>query len=160
MAKANGGIVIDFTNVEEGGFSVPNGDYIVKVKKIEQKTSQSSGAPYFNWELMILQGPSKGKKLFHITSLKAEALFNLRNTLTACGISVPKGKLNIDLKGLINKVMGVTVINEKYEGKDRPKIKETWPVIKNGADYAKASDASIDDDELADDDDEIEDDEE
>lgn len=137
MAKP---LVIDFTNVEEGGFAVPNGKYVVKVKKIEQKTS-AAGAAYFNWELMILQGPHKGKKLFHITSLKAAALFNLRNTLIALGVPVPKGKLKLDLKALIGKIMGVTVVNEQYEGKDRPKIKDTFPVTKEGNQYVSAADA-------------------
>lgn len=153
MAK---GVVIDFSNVEEGGFNLPDGEYIVKVKKIEQKTSQSSGAPYFNWELMVIQGVKKGTKVFHITSLKEAALFNLRNTLIACGIDVPKGKMSMDIKSLIGKVMGVTTVNEEYEGKKRPKIKETWPVVKNGNEYDRFDpDAeSIDDEDMVDDDNE------
>src|SRR5690606_25506002 len=104
MAKKEKGIVIDFSQVDEGGSRIPAGEYVVKVAKAEIRNGES-GYQYISWTLEIISGEYKGKKAYHNTSLKPEALFNLRNFLTALGVSVPKGKMTLNLKEYVGKVL-------------------------------------------------------
>lgn len=137
MAKEKGGkttVGVDFTNVSEGGGGtrVPAGDYAVKVKKVLAKES-SNDKPYLNWELEGLNGALKGKTIYHTTSLQEQALFNLRNTLMACKVDVPKSKMKIDLKKLIGLIMGITVEDDEYKGKIKSAVVDVFPVsIKGG----------------------------
>lgn len=163
------GIVkVDFSNVSEGGgFRVPAGEYIVKVKNVEQKVGQDSGKPYLNWELEIISGDksAKGKTLYYKTSLQPQALFNLRNVLIALGVDVPKKAMNIDLAKLKGKIMGVIVDDDEFRNDDGRKQKkseiiELFPVKKGkGGKWEKLAMPGEDDyDEDDDDDDDDEDD--
>lgn len=163
MAKK---LKVDFSGVSDGGggFRIPAGDYVVKVKKVEQKIGESSGKPYLNWELEVISGgdkSAKGKVLYHTTSLQPQALFNLRNVLVALGIDIPKKSLEIGLDKLKGKIMGVTVEDDEYRGEDGRKQKkssivETFAVKQGkGGKYEKMA---IPDEEEFDDEDEDEDD--
>jgi len=133
MAKKSNVVNVDFTGVSEGGgFRIKPGDYAVKVKKVEHKISDKD-KPYFNWELEVLNGDAKGKKLFHTTSLQPQALFNLRNTLLACKMNVPKSKMSVDIKKLVGAIMGVTVDDDEYKGKVKSSVVDVFPIsIKKG----------------------------
>lgn len=127
-------VTVDFSKVSErkGGVRVPPGDYAVKVKKVVVKESKNE-KPYLNWELVGLNGALKGQTIYHTTSLQEQALFNLRNTLLACKVDVPKSKVKINLKELAGKVFGVTVDDDEYKGRVRSTIIDVFPIsIKNG----------------------------
>lgn len=165
MAKKQKGVLaVDFSNVSEGGGAarVPAGDYAVKVKKVESKIS-SNDKPYLNWELEGINGALKGKKIYHTTSLQEQALFNLRNTLMACKVNVPKSKMQIDLKKLVGLVMGITVDDDEYKGKIKSAVVDVFPIsIKDGKmvkeSLGETDEFDEDDDEGLDDIDELEDD--
>ena len=133
---------VDFSGVEERK-TVPEGNYICKVKKVEAKTSESSGSRYLKWTLTIGVGEYKNNNLYHITSLKPQALFNLRNTLIACGIDVPLSAINVDTDKLPGKILGVTVYHEEYNGKPSAKIKDTWAAIKTEQGWQKKTAAAV-----------------
>jgi hypothetical protein len=133
-------IRVDMSNVEERTL-VAEGDYICKVSKITLEDSQS-GSKYLKWELTIGMGDYKGNKLWHNTSLKPNALWNLRNTILACGVECPKSAQTIDTDKFIGKVVGVTVAHEEYEGKARPKIGELWRAIKTESGWKRADQAA------------------
>lgn len=133
MAK----VKIDFSNVEERVL-VPEGDYVCKVVKITLKDNQAGDGKLLVWEFVIGLGDYKGNKLYHNTSLKPQALFNLRNTIMALGVDVPKSVQIIDTDKYIGKVVGVTVGHEKYQGKDRARVVDLWRVIKGASGWVRA----------------------
>jgi len=154
--KKKGRVVsIDFTGVKSGGGGgdkIPEGEYLVTVKEVNEEVSEKSGKPYLNWVLEIAEGKYAGKRLYHITSLQPQALFNLRNTLEAAGVEVPEKLVDVNLDDLIDRVLGVSVEHEEYQGKKKSKVVDTFaPEDMEGDD---------DDDEEEDEDDEDEDDEE
>lgn len=137
---------VDFTNVEPGG-KVPEGDYPVVVKEITVEESQS-GNPYLKWVFSVADGRHKGKQLYHNTSLQPQALFNLRNTLEALGMEVPQKAIQLDLDNLIGLKAAVAVEVEQYQGKERSRVVEVFPL-----------EELIEDDEELEDEDELEDEE-
>lgn len=132
MPKIN----VNFEGVEDRVL-VPEGDYVCKVSKVEMKKSESSGYNYISWQLKIGTGTSKGQVMFHITSLKPTALFNLRNTLIACGFKVPAKAMNVDLDQLPGKLIGITVYHEEYKGKPSAKVKDVWEPEKTDAGWGR-----------------------
>ena len=129
MAKKSKNVVkVDMTDVKAGGVVLPEGDYTVEVNEVEMVESGASGKQYLKWEMAVTEGPHKGAKLWHNTSLQQQALFNLKGVLISCGVNVPEGKLDLDLDDLEGRIMGVTVKHEEYEGKTKARIVETFPI--------------------------------
>jgi len=129
--KGNKGekVTVDFTGVtgKSGGSKVPEGDYVAQVNKVTQEYGQQSNKPYLQWELQIVEGKQKGKKLWHKTSLQPQALFNLRNTLEALEMEVPQSALELDLGDLVNSLLGVSVEIEIYQGKEQSRVIDVFP---------------------------------
>ena len=118
-------INVDFTSVESREL-LPEGEYAVEVVDIEQK--EGNKGPYLNWELKVVLGQFKGRKIWNVTSLAAQSLWVLRNTLTALGVATPQGKfvLNPDvLKGL---KMGIKLTHKVFDGKTRAKVEDVFPL--------------------------------
>ena len=153
---------IDFTNVEPGG-KVPEGDYPVRVKEVTLEES-SSGNPYLKWIFEIIDGKHKGKVLYHNTSLQPQALFNLRNTLEALGMEVPQTVVELDLDNLIGLKAAVSVEIEVYQGKEKSRVVEVFPledlVEEDEEDEEDYEDEDDDDEDDEDEDDEVEDEDE
>ena len=152
-AKNSAVLTVDMTGVEAGGV-VAEGDYGVKVAKVEHKIAESSGKPMLVWEFDITEGGTG--KLWYNTSLQPQALFNLKNVLICLGVSVPDGKMKLDLDEYLDMECGVTVGHEVYDGKKRARIVDIWPL--DEAEY-KDDDEEEDDDDSEDDEDEYEDEE-
>lgn len=135
---------LDFSEVEDTPEILP-GKYLVKVKSIEKK--EGSEYPYLQWELTIVSGKGKGLNIRHITSLKPSALFNLRNTLVALGLNVPKSAISLDPDKLIGRQMGVEVTMRPYEGKDYPNVKKTFPASEFSKEDLKPTSVAVDEDD-------------
>jgi len=89
---------------------IPKGRYRAKLTKCVMSKSKSSGQPMLVWDWMILTGKSKGRTARTWTSLQVQALGNLKNHLTAFGLS---GKVrNKSTDQLIGKVV-VLVVSER-----------------------------------------------
>lgn len=124
--KKGRSISVDMEGVTSGGFSVPDADYKVKVVEVTEEEGADSGEPYLSWELEIIEGKHKGAKLYHITSLQKQALFNLRRTLEACGMEIPDSAMDLDLDELTDLTLGVTTEQEEYKGKKKSKVIDTF----------------------------------
>lgn len=111
---------IDFSKVKDFGEAVPEGTYLVKIKKVEVKDGDQ--AKYFAWESEIADGDYKGSKIWWNTSLAPNALFNLRNMIEACGIEVPRSKFQVDTDLLLGKTLGVIVEHDVYKGKTKANV--------------------------------------
>ena len=130
MAK----LKVDFTGVDPdirrgGGVAhIPEGDYLAKIVSSEVRESEKSGSRYISWKMSIANGEFKGKPLYHITSLKREALWNLRNLIhAAVGKNVAGKALNVDTTAIEGKIIAITVEDDEYEGKIRSRIVDTRP---------------------------------
>jgi len=139
-------VKVDFTNVEPGG-KVPEGDYPVIVKEVTAEES-SNGNPYLRFVFSVAEGRHKGKQLYHNTSLQPQALFNLRNTLEALGMEVPQSAISLDLDNLVGLTAAVAVELETYQGKERSRVVEVFPLEDlEGDDEEEYEDYEYEDDE-------------
>lgn len=127
MAK----VKVDFTDVSDSMGAVAPGKYIARVKAITKE--EGAKAPYLKWELQILSGSAKGLSINHITSLSANALFNLRDTLLAIGVKVPKSAVAIDTDKFIGKQLGIEVVLRKVDDKEYPNIKKVYSMAEASA---------------------------
>lgn len=154
-------IKIDFSGVDKeirsGGRAahVPEGDYLAKPVNAELRKSEKSGARYLSWRFQVIEPKKyKGKTLYDRTSLKPDALWNLRNLVhAALGKNIAGKVVNFDPEVVYGKPMMVTVEDDEYEGKIRSQIVDYQPKAKYG-------EADEDDDEDDDADEEEEDDDE
>lgn len=136
-SKVPAKITVDFSKVEdrrEGGAAVhvPPGDYLVQVIGCEQKTKQDDpSSKYLNWRLKIIKPEQYAKKpgvIYFVTSLKPEALWNLRNFLEDLGLKVPKSSVGVPIAQIIEKkmVIGVTLDDDEYNEKIKSKVQATF----------------------------------
>src|SRR5690606_18206436 len=148
MAKASSQN-IDFSNVKDGGnFNkkrIPAGDYLATITKIEDAEAKDG---IFQYLISIKINKHTSSVLPYYCKLQENQLWKLRNILIAAGLTVPKRKVKVDPNRLVGKIIGVTVEDAEYEGKDQSEIAGVFPA-------AELSDIS-DDDEPAEDDDEAE----
>lgn len=122
MAK-RADVTVDFSGVESGGRSVPDGQYLTEVVSVEEKESQE-GNMYLAWKWKVCDGPYKGAIIYDNTSLKPTALWRLKTLLECLGVDVSEGKMGLRLADYKGKTALVMVANEKYQGKDKPRITE------------------------------------
>ena len=125
MAKTK----VDFSGVDpeirSGGRGVrlPEDDYLFKIVKGEKRKSEKSQAYYFNWQLTVAKGEFKGKSVYMNTSLKPDALWNLRNLIhAATGKNVAGKSVAFDPAIIEGKIIAGTVVDGEPFG-DEGKIK-------------------------------------
>ena len=120
MAKRSG-ISVDFTGVESGGRAIPDDDYLLEVVSCEEKES-GDGNPYLAWKWKVVEGSVKGATLYDNTSLQPQALWRLKMAMECMGMDVNSGKMSISPESFKGKRAFCSVGNEKYQGKDKPRI--------------------------------------
>ena len=127
---------------------LPEDDYLVKVEEVTEEVGETSGKPYLLWKLKVAEGEYEGTTLYHKTSLQPHALFNLKGTLIALGVSVPNSVLNLDLNKMEGLEMGVSVEKGTYDGKPKNEIVEVfpWEATENAEDAEDIEDAEDEDD--------------
>ena len=131
---------IDFTDVGDGFSIVPEGDYVCKVKSITLEDGNKG--KYLKWTLVIGTGPEKGSQVFHNTTLVPAGLFNLRNTIIACGFDVPKSVIQINTDNYIGKIVGITVRHREYERDGQKKkaaqVADIYRVVRGDKGFVRA----------------------
>ena len=122
MAKTSRKLKVDMTGVES--FTrCPEGEHLVRVKKVDMGTVQGSGDDALKAVFEVAKGDGKGCQVFETFSLGEKALWKLKQFLTAIGIKAD-GKLSLDLDKLEGKLCVIDVIHEEYNGQKRAKISE------------------------------------
>lgn len=95
-------VSVDFTDVESGGGSVPDGRYVAKLLEVEQKEGQESGEPYMECTWEITSHTCQGRKIrYDNYSLQPQALWRLKAMLEALGEEVPNGSMDVDFDQII-----------------------------------------------------------
>lgn len=125
---------IDFGGVDKeirrGGsrVRVPEGDYILKIVDCTEETGERSGAKYLRWTFAINEGEHKGKRLRMNTSLKPDALWNLRNLIhAAMGKNVAGKAVNFDPETLYGKVVGGAVEDNEFNDRITSQVASVFP---------------------------------
>lgn len=140
---------IDMTGVESYT-RCPEGEWLARLKKIEEVEIQGSGDDGLKAQFEVIKGDAKGNSVFETFSLSEKALWKLKMFLDAIGMK-SSGKLKLDLDKLEGKICVIDVIHDEFNGQKRAKISA----------YMKPSDTSDDDeDEIDEEEDEEEEDEE
>lgn len=152
---------LDFGGVDKeirkggGRVRIPEGDYLAKIVEAELRTSERSGSRYFTWKMQVASGEFKGKTLYMTTSLKPEALWNLRNLIhAAVGKNVAGKQLDFEPEKLYGKLIGISVEDNEYTKDGTTKV-----TSQVASAFPKDELAESDDDEDEDSDDEEEEEE-
>lgn len=145
-------MILDFTNVKDSSgvnpVHRPAGDYRVKLVKVEAVPNKKDPS-ITNWVFHFTPTDMQSATYPYYCVLQENQLWKVRNLLIACGLSVPKKKVNVDPNKLVGREIGVTLDDDEYEGKMKSVITALFP----------ASDLE-DDDATPDTDDEVEEEEE
>jgi hypothetical protein len=106
-----------FEGVDDGaGFHIEPGDYAMKCVGASQKEAQSSGKPMIVFFFMGIEGKARGKQFKFYCSLKQEALWKLRMTLTTLGLPTPNDPSELDPDDVVDIEVVGTVEDNLYEG--------------------------------------------
>jgi len=129
MAKQATAAPLDFTNVQDGVMfnkkHYAPGDYPAKVIKVQDATKKDDKSVKM-W-LFTIQVKS-GTYPYYCTRTAANQLWKIRNLFVACGINVPKKRVNVDPNKLVGKSLAVTLDDEEYEGKMQSVVATTFPL--------------------------------
>lgn len=151
MAK-NRKLKVDMTGVESYT-RCPEGEQVVRVKKMEMGTVQGSGDDALKAVFEVIKGEGKGCQVFETFSLSEKALWKLKQFLTAIGVKAD-GKLSLDLDKLEGKSCIIDVIHEEYNGSKRAKI-SAYIKPSNDSDEDEDADEEDEDDEYEEDEEEV-----
>lgn len=137
-------ISVDFTGVttEGGGRLLPEGQYQLELKEIEQKEGESSGEPYLEFTFEVVNNDDdslNGTKAWDNLSLQPKALWKLRQFMEAGGHPTEDGPMDVDPDALIGTVVTVDIIHEDYKNKTKHRI--GGYVLDNTADTAPSASA-------------------
>lgn len=142
-----------------GGVRIPEGDYLAKIIKAEQKEAKT-GSQMIVWTFKILEGKYKGKKIKDNSVLVPKALFRLRNLLEALGVKVPEKTVKINFAKYVGEEIGLTIVDgEEYKNKIRSEVGDFIPADSVDADDDDEDDEDEDDEDLDEDEDDDDDDE-
>lgn len=137
-------VKVDMTGVESYS-RCPEGEWLARLKKIEEVEIQGSGDDGLKAQFEVIKGDAKGCSVFETFSLTEKALWKLKSFLDAAGLK-SSGRLSLDLDKLEGKTCIIDVIHDEYNGQKRAKISA----------YIKPGSEPDEDDEEEDEDDEDE----
>jgi hypothetical protein len=144
---------LDFSNVKESGSfntrRVPAGDYLAKVTKVEDAQAKDETAM---WVFTVKLNKYSQNAYPYYCKLQENQLWKLRNLAIAGGLNVPKKRIKLDPNKLVGKMIGVTMEDDEYEGKEKSVIAAIFPAAE------LADGAMVDDDDQIDDEDQVDED--
>jgi hypothetical protein len=125
-------IVLDFTNVrEQSGFNPVHqeeGDYRGIIKDVTLDKAKSSENMVVTYAIGDTERPSAVYRYNCV--LTEKSLWKLRNLFVAAGKQIPKKKLKLgadQFNSLIGKEIGMSLVDDEYEGKTRSQIAGVFP---------------------------------
>lgn len=113
--------VPDLSEVQEGGFLIPAGDYRAQIKSVVQEDSRE-GNPMYTWVFTGLEGKAKGKDFKAWTSLKPEALWKLKGLLKVLHVEIPDSAFKLPKEDVIGQELVIVVEDDEYDNKKRSKV--------------------------------------
>lgn len=158
---------VDFSNVKDGGATfnkkrVPSGDYLARITLCNDSPAKDG---IHQWLYTItLEEKFTDRKFPYYCKLQDNQLWKLRNLFIAAGIQVPKKKLAVDPNKIVNRLIGITLEDDEYEGKAQSNIASVFSaseLVENtddvdGLDDEDEEDTSVDAEDEEDDEEEEE----
>lgn len=145
---------VDFSNVKDGGnFNrrrIPAGDYLATITKVEDAPAKDE-TPQYLFSIKINKHPSSVMPYY--CKLQENQLWKLRNIMIAAGKAVPKKRVKVDPNTIVGKMIGVTVEDDDYDGKEQSSIAGVFPA----AELAELDTVVADEDDDDEDEDEADD---
>lgn len=156
--------VLNFEGVKEGSNirprRKPEGDYYATIVEVKDHKSGKTGDEMWLFILKI-HGDTSASYAYYVGT-DADSLWKVRGLFVAAGINVPAKRLKADPNKLVGKTVGISLVDDEYEGRPKSAIDSVFPAddmddpmnerAGKGSAKSKAK--------PADDDDDIEDDEE
>jgi len=150
---------LDFTGVKDRGqFNTRHrkpGEYLARMVAVEEGMSKND-----NLQLIFtvqIEGDKRSSYPLYC-GLDQKSLWKLRSLITAVGLPTPTGRAKVNPNSLLNKVFGVLLEDDEYEGRVKSKIQDWWPKSEGGpyenADASSTKSRQVEDDDEDDDEDE------
>lgn len=118
---------VDFSNVSEGSGvnpkRVPSGDYEAIIVNVDETMKDEDVMWRFDFQL----ADNKTAIYPYYVKLVENQLWKLRNVLTAAGLQVPKKSVAVDPTRVLKKSVGITLVDDEYEGKLKSTIDGLFP---------------------------------
>lgn len=134
----------DFSNVKDsGGINpkrVPEGDYRAKIIDVRDHNSKAGKA---NWLYVFQLEGLTGCTYPYYCALDVDSLWKIRNLYSAAGINIPKKKVKLTKEQLKGKVVGITLEDDEYDGKQKSVIAAVIPASDVESDTADAADDDV-----------------
>ena len=150
--------LVDFSNVKDGGATfnkkrVPSGDYLARITLCQDSPAKDGT---HQWLYTItLENKFTDRKFPYYCKLQDNQLWKLRNLFIAAGIQVPKKKFSVDPNKILNRLVGITLEDDEYEGKAQSNIASVFSASE--LDDSADTEDDLDDTEGEDEEDEEED---
>lgn len=109
-----------FGDVKATMEAVPADKYAVVIAQGDQKPTKDGSSQIIAWDFEITEGEFKGRHVFTNTSLKPNALWNLKALLEACGADFDEG--GFDTESVIGCNLQISVTQEVFEEKPRNRV--------------------------------------
>lgn len=121
-------VQIDFSNVKDGGAfnrnRIPAGDYAAKIVKVEDAKAKDDVAQL----LFSIKIEGRATAVFpYYCKLQENQLWKLRNIFIAAGKNIPKKRVKVDPNQIVGKIIGVSIEDDEYEGKEQSNIAGVFP---------------------------------
>lgn len=138
---------VDFSGVKDrGAFNprrVPDGDYAAVITKVEDTPTKESGEFMYTFTIKLKKFSQHSYP--YRCKLADNQLWKLRNIAMAAGINVPKKRMKFDPNKVVGKQIGVTMVEDEYEGKPKSEVDAVFPVSELMDGELIADDAETDD---------------
>ncbi len=122
--KRKSGVEVDMSGVESGG-GRPCRDGRWKAYPTScEMTESSTGNDMLKFRWKITSGPDKGAVVWDNCSLTPQALWRLKTLMETMDMEVPDGVMEVDPDDFVGEdhEIVIEITNEKYQGKDQPRI--------------------------------------
>jgi cell division septation protein DedD len=126
--------ILDFSQAKERGAYNPKhieeGDYVGKIVHIvdsptKEKDDGTGNKP--QWIVGIVLDDVRGASYPYRCQLEPDQLWKLRNVFEAVGMKVGQRRIKVDPQKAVGKKIGVTIIDNEYNGKVSSQIDQVFP---------------------------------
>ncbi len=121
--------ILDFSNVkEQGNFRpkhMPEGDYRMKIESVIDDKSKD-GNPMWVYTLSLVSNPRATYGYYCLLSNEKQ-MWKIRNLFVAAGKTVPKKRVKVNPDMLVGVEIGVSLVDDEYEGKMKSTIDGVFP---------------------------------
>lgn len=149
MADKASSAPIDFTNVKEGGGTFnkkrqPVGDYKGTITSVVDAPSKKDNINQWLFTIQVGTGTYP-----YYCKHQENQYWKIRDILVACGLNVPKKKVNVDPNKCVGRNIAITLDDDEYDGKAQSQIAATFPLsqLEDAQVPAEADDEDDADDE-------------